>query len=159
MDLSNKTRLLYTGTGSLALDIPNSRIYWTEFSAIKSANLDGTDTITFRRCSSLWECAHNGIGLNDGIIYFGGSTGPGGASGVVQSIDTREESYSTQFVMYTPSTILDLTIFGSADTGASLRRNNCEGQQCSHLCVLANQSFKCLCPENMLLGPDQRTCL
>ena len=159
MDLSNKTRLLYTTGGSLAIDIPAGRIYWTQYSSINSANLEGGDTITFRRCSSLWECAHSGIGLSNGVIYFGGGTGPGGIGGVVLSIDTLAAEGSTQTVFYTPSTILDLTIFDPTERlGTGLRRNSCEGQPCSHLCVLANKSFKCLCPPTMLLGDDQMTC-
>merc|ERR1719489_530060 len=40
------------------------------------------------------------------------------------------------------------------------QKNPCYKQPCSHLCLLAygGRTYTCKCPEDMTLGPDERTC-
>ena len=42
---------------------------------------------------------------------------------------------------------------------ANVVNNPCEGQGCSHICVLKAGSFRCLCPGRLRLAQDQRTCV
>ena len=38
------------------------------------------------------------------------------------------------------------------------RTNHCAGSLCSHLCLLTENYFKCICPPEMELSPDGLTC-
>ena len=52
----------------------------------------------------------------------------------------------------------DMRVYHSSQQPLNRRKNDCAGAVCSHLCVLTTESFRCLCPNGMVLGSDGRTC-
>ena len=155
LDGSNETRIRNGFPTTIALDGVDRRLYWTEFLTVQSTKLDGSDYHILKKCPDFYECDFTGLAVNGEVVYLGSKLSA--INGIVQGYAKSNGSLVAN--LPTPGTVYDLAVFGSTDdVRVSSRQNDCEARPCSHLCVLGRESFKCLCPRNMVLGVDQRTC-
>ena len=120
----------------VTIDFASRRLYWTEYYShkIQSSNLDGRDVrlvVQLPSGSGPW-----GIAVVNNRIYWGNV-----GNNKLQSCNKTGQDVQT---LYTENgDIRDITIVPAPDQPSS-RKNDCEGRNCSKLCVLSPSSYRCL---------------
>ena len=119
----------------IAVDFDASRLYWANQVAdrMESRNLAGGDIRTIVQLSASTEPW--GLALHGSKLYWGNDVAK-----TLQSSSKSEENVRT---LYTSrNSLCHLTVVTGNVTRT--RGNDCEGQACSSICVLAGMSFRCL---------------
>ena len=161
MDASDLTALV-TGNSSVAAEViadPDSdRLYWTNYrnDRIVSSFRNGTGVEILVQLKTYARPA--GLAKLGDLIYWGNVVD----SKTLQSIGINGEDVVTLY--NGTSGIGHLTLIplqNSRNVMWDLENggNSCEGQGCSHICILQAKSFRCLCPEGLELAEDQRSCI
>ena len=117
----------------IAIDYDSSRLYWVDCSTnkVQSSNLEGTDVELVAQSEGCpW-----GIAVNSGSIFWGTYT-----SKSLQTSDKAGQDVRTLFDG--THGIQHLTV--AAPSPVQTRKNHCEGQICSGICVLTADSFSCI---------------
>ena len=137
----------------ITIDYQTARLYWTSYagSMIESSGLDGEDRMTIVTLNR--GTGPYGIDILDGILYWATLD-----SGEVQSCTGTDACNPT--TVYEAGTFLrDIAIMSASHQPVLERQiNDCDGQGCSHNCVLTSNSFRCICPVSYDLQRDGRTC-
>ena len=138
MDGSDMIRLIDCNDPlGIAIDPDTSRIFWTEQenSRILSSDMNGTDirtVVTLPRGSSPY-----GIAIHKNELYWGNwndrslqrSSKSGG------NVRTLFRGAKTENIRHLCTTSRNFL---------TSRRNHCEGQNCSNICVLTATGFRCI---------------
>ena len=123
----------------LAIDFAARRLYWADMNdnRIQTSDLDGRG---FRTVVQLpgdrypW-----GIAVSKDRIYFGNNDSDG--NNRLQSCTKDGQDIET---LYTQDTHIRHMVLLPAVDRPTNRKNHCEGQNCSMLCVLSQTSYRCL---------------
>ena len=153
MDDSNVTEIV-TGLEypyGIAIDFKESRLYWAEHEGdkIKSSDLNGKDVRTVLDTNHYepW-----GIAVHGDRLYFSTTN-----SQTVASCNNMDGSDARTEVTFVTS-VSGISVADKASQPQP-RSNPCANQPCSHICVLSSStSFRCVCPEDMKISEDGRTC-
>ena len=139
--------------GAVVVDNGNRRIYWTDRGEnnIGTSDLEGGD----RRLlvASFRDRLPYGLVLNGNLLYIGNSR-----SNNVLSVN-KNTGGDLRVVYSAPGAVTHMALVDSTASLSAADQNPCEGNSCSHLCVPIIHSYRCLCPENLVLGGNRRTCL
>uniref|UniRef100_A0A6P7GUZ8 Vitellogenin receptor-like n=1 Tax=Diabrotica virgifera virgifera TaxID=50390 RepID=A0A6P7GUZ8_DIAVI len=134
----------------LALDQPNSRLYWTDAKkmTLESINLDGTD----QRIVLEGIVKHPyAIAVFENKLYWSDWD-----SHTIQTCDKFNGKNHRTLVEEHKNLIYGISIFHYALKKRLV--NPCEHASCSDICLLKAQSYACACPENKVLDTDGHTC-
>ena len=149
MDGSNVTEVV-TGLvdpNELVIDFEASRLYWSEYYALRSSYLNGTDIRTVLEGYKTW-----GVAVHGDRLYFSTQTD----QSVVSVNKLNGSDLRTEFTV--PSTVFGITV-ADMSSQPQPRSSPCADQPCSHICTLTSStSFRCLCPKNMEISEDGHTC-
>lgn len=158
MDGSNFTKVLggLRYPHGIVLDRSSSRLYWTDGgrSVIESSNTDGSDVQTIVPLPD----GSFPIGLVkwDGTLYWSNFLGGSLQSSMTSGGDIRY-LYNWTNPLSHVMLLLESTEAIQVEDNVG---NPCDGHDCSHICALRGNSFRCLCPRGMHLDEENmRTCL
>ncbi|RWS31707.1 low-density lipoprotein receptor-related protein 4-like protein [Leptotrombidium deliense] len=133
----------------LTIDYPSYRIYWVDAKhhVIESSNLDGTDrksviegnlphpfAVTVFEDNIYWTDWHT-KSIHSAIKMTGGD---------VKIVHGK---------LHFPMDILVLHPLRQPEVS-----DRCAGNECSHICLANNVSYRCACPTGFQLSADQKTC-
>ena len=160
MDGSQQKKLVNIGNpDGLAVDLESSRIYWMDknYKSIKSVDRNGGNQQTLVLFGSGEICSE--ITFYGGrVYYFLGNNSDSYVYSV--SVTGEDEDDEPMFHYYNPiyEYFPDIAV-AAKQNQPRLRNNDCAGDPCSHVCILARTSgYKCLCPEGADLGSNGKTC-
>ena len=147
----------FTSGAGIVVDPDSDRLYWTDQGSwrIASSRRDGTgiETIVELESSvSAWGLAKLG-----NVIYWTDLYGDSLRSSMItgEDVATLHNGIGHRVKHLTLVPANTLSAFENVSNS-----NPCEGQGCSHICVLkAKSAFSCLCPPGLHLVDDQRTCV
>lgn len=133
----------------LAIDHPNSRLYWTDakLRTIESIHLDGTD----RRIILQGVVKHPyAIAVFEGRLYWSDWT--------THSIDSCDKftGKNHHTLIKEKDYIYGITIYHPNNQKQT--NNPCLRSMCSDICLLSKKSYKCACPLDKELGFDGHKC-
>ena len=140
----------------LAVDLEASRFYWIDqdYKSIRTSDMDGSNqrnVLAFERGEIAGE-----IAIHGGRIYYSLVKNSGS---YVYSVPTTGEGepllhYYNEIQAFNPGIAVS-----AKENQPKVRNNDCAGDPCSHVCVLARTSgYKCVCPKGANLGSDGKTC-
>ena len=138
MDGSSPVTLV-SGLGKpvgVTIDFASRRLYWTESSMnkIQSSDLDGQDVRLVVQLPNY--SSPRGIAVFNDRIYWGNW-------GDMKLHSCNKDGEGLQTLHTETHEIAHITIVPPPDQPAG-RRNDCEGRNCSKLCVLSPTSYRCL---------------
>ena len=124
-----------TDPGGMVIDFSLLRLYWTDCATekLQSSDLDGQDLKVIAQFSN--KTCPWGIALQDDQLIWGNHGS--------KSIQTSYKTGQNVRMLYNGTlSIQHLTLTTSAHS--QTRINHCDGQDCSGICVLNTNSFRCL---------------
>ena len=136
-------------TGPVVIDQEESRLYWLDRAdSIETSDLEWRRRRTIRPLRDKLVA----VAVIGNRLYWTDGQ-------VIQSCDKRTQMDPKTFVLPPPRnrTLLDMDMIHSGGQPSD-RTNHCAGKLCSHLCVLTENYFRCVCPEGMSLDLDGITC-
>ena len=131
----------------ITIDHEASRLYWTD-TGIKSSDLDGTNRRTVLTSTNRQIF---GIAIHGELLYWVDKNRRIKA-------DNKLNASTSVVPRFNGTNIDDIQILSPDNQPALTTGNPCEGHPCSHICVLAEVSYRCLCPRGFRLGSDGKTC-
>lgn len=133
----------------LALDLPNSRLYWTDAkqTTIESVRLDGTD----RRIILQGIVKHPyAIAVFENRLFWSDW-----GTNSIQSCD-KFTGKNHRTIIKEQKDIYDITIYHP--TNHKKLYNPCVGAMCSDVCLLSGTTYSCACPPDKEMTSDNHTC-
>ena len=119
----------------IVVDYDSSRLYWAGHttSRIQSSNTAGGDVRTVVQLPA--STGPWGLTLHGNKLYWGNE--------LAKSLQSSSKTGENVRTLYTaPNSIFHLTM--TTRNLTRTRRNDCEGQACSGICVLTGMTFRCL---------------
>ena len=143
----NITERLSSPSG-ITVDHQASRLYWANYGAIQSSDLDGTNVKTILPEGS---ASIAGVALHRNLVYW--------VENLNQvKVGSKLNASTVVAPLLTGQCIDDIQILSPENQPPLRTENPCEGHPCSHICVLSTASYSCLCPRGFRLGSDGKTC-
>ena len=151
MDGSNVTRIV-RGTamaGPLVIDQEESRLYWLDRpDSIETSDLEWRRRRTIRPLRDKLVA----VAIIKNRLYWTDGR-------VIQSCDKRTQMDPQTFELPGErNRTLAMEMIHREGQPKSDRMNHCAGKLCSHVCVLTENYFRCVCPARMSLDTDGITC-
>ena len=137
----------------ITIDFQFSRLYWTNKAgdAIETSDLNGMDhKVVANLTRDSFPC---GIGTLNGALFWSNQN-----LKTVQSCPNANNCKPVE-IHNANALLRDLAIMHESNQPRFRRRNDCAGMSCSHHCVLAGASSRCICPQGWQLAEDERTCI
>ena len=122
--------------GGIALDHDFNRLFWVEYEThkLRSSNINGGEVqeiLQLSKDSGPW-----GITLTGGRIYWGNYSN--------KTLQSCTKSGQDAQILYEAPHGINQLAFVNSGRDRINRKNDCEGQSCSNICVLNSKSFRCL---------------
>ena len=161
MDGSNATLLTaryVTSPSTMSIDLLSGYIYWVEplLYTIYRTDINGTVTVAQTLTAGYLPVD---IHVNNNLLYY--SQFYSGVGSIYLQNSIGSTTAPTEFLSASGQRIEDIT-FASPTVQPVDIVNLCDGQLCSHVCVLqfnnGSTGYKCLCPLGMDLEGDGLTC-
>ena len=138
---SNATAIIYRNIGvvsALAIDYARSRLYWADtfLKTIESSNFDGSE-----RAILLKTDVYHALSMNiyeDNLYWLMGTTG------TIKKCKLYGDRSCTAVSIGTSNIDKHFTIMHTSRQ--PIAKNTCEDHKCKYMCLMENNSSKCICP-------------